>query len=171
VIQDVNCTLAEIVSWSEAQLAFLWGEFTPQEQAVLFALTRLRSMGELGTRGAIAGPLMEHGLHLAPAAISEGARRLFRREAWQQHASCAGIGQERDTTSRNGMHPGITLRPGTRARPKVHKETGESWIPLERCLGTATLATPCLFRQTHGNLIAQTNRLAAAGAAPQVFPC
>jgi hypothetical protein len=85
--------------------------------------------------------------------------------------SCTGIGQDRNTTSPNGFHPGITLGPGTGTRPEIHKETDEPWIPLKRCLGTATLAAPCPFCQAHGNLITQANRLSAAGAAPQVFSC
>jgi hypothetical protein len=113
--------------------------------------------------------LMVHSLYLKLAAISGGSRGQLQRKILQP--SCTGIGQERNTASPNSLHPGITLGPGTRARPEIHKEADKPRIPLERCLGTATLAAPCPFCQAHSNLIAQANRLTTAGAAPQIFPC
>jgi hypothetical protein len=79
-IQDVNHTLEEIVGLGEAHLAFLWGESTKEERAVLMALTRLISVGEPGTRGAIAGLLGEYGLQIDPAKVSKVAKRLVRRD-------------------------------------------------------------------------------------------
>jgi hypothetical protein len=79
-IRDVNRTLGEIVRLGEAHLAFLWGESTKEERAVLMALTRMMSAGEPGTRGAIAGLLEEHGLQIDPAEVSKVAKGLARRE-------------------------------------------------------------------------------------------
>ena len=78
-IRDVNRTLGEIVELGEAHLAFLWGESTKEERAVLMALTRMISAGEPGTRGAIAGLLEEHGLQIDPAEVSARAKGLARR--------------------------------------------------------------------------------------------
>jgi len=83
-IEDVNRTLAEIVGLGEAHLAFLWGESTPQEQAVLLALARLLSTGEPGTQGAIAGLLEEFGLRLSRAGIAEAIGQMVRREILQR---------------------------------------------------------------------------------------
>jgi len=79
-IRDVNRTLGEIVGLGEAHLAFLWGESTKEERAVLTALARMISAGKPGTRGAIAGLLEEHGLQIAPAEVSALAEGLARRE-------------------------------------------------------------------------------------------
>jgi len=79
-IRDVNRTLGEIVGLGEAHLAFLWGESTKEERAVLMALARMISAGEPGTCGAIAGLLEEHGLQIAPAEVSALAEGLARRE-------------------------------------------------------------------------------------------
>jgi hypothetical protein len=78
-IQEVNHTLEEITRLGEAHLAFLWGESTKEEQAVLMALTRLISAGEPGTRGAIAGLLGEHGFQIDSSETSEVAERLVQR--------------------------------------------------------------------------------------------
>jgi hypothetical protein len=83
-IEDVNRSLAEIVELGEAQLAFLWGESTPQEQAVLLALARLLSAGEPGTQVAIAGLLEELGLRLSRAGIAEAIGQMVRREILQR---------------------------------------------------------------------------------------
>jgi hypothetical protein len=83
-IEDVNRTLAEIVGLSEPHLAFLWGESTPQEQAVLLALARLLSAGEPGTQGAIAGLLEEFGLPARRAGIAEAISQMVRREIVQR---------------------------------------------------------------------------------------
>jgi hypothetical protein len=83
-IEDVNRTLAEIVGLGEAHLAFLWGESTPPEQAVLLALARLLSAGEPGTQGAIAGLLEEFGLRLSQAGITEAIGQMVRREILQR---------------------------------------------------------------------------------------
>jgi hypothetical protein len=79
-IRDVNHTLDEIIELGEAHLAFLWGECTKEEQAVLMALTRLISAGELGTRGAIAGLLGEYGFEIDSSEVSKVAERLARRD-------------------------------------------------------------------------------------------
>jgi hypothetical protein len=79
-IGDVNRTLGEIVRLAEAHLAFLWGESTKEERAVLMALTRMISAGEPGTCGAIAGLFEEHGLPIDPAEVSVLAKALARRE-------------------------------------------------------------------------------------------
>jgi hypothetical protein len=79
-IGDVNRTLGEIVRLAEAHLAFLWGESTKEERAVLMALTRMISAGEPGTCGAIAGLFEEHGLPIDPAEVSALAKALARRE-------------------------------------------------------------------------------------------
>jgi hypothetical protein len=83
-IEDVNRTLVEIVGLGEAQLAFLWGESTPQEQAVLLALARLLSAGEPGTQGSIAGLLEEFGLRVSRAVIAEAIGQMVRREILQR---------------------------------------------------------------------------------------
>jgi len=83
-IEDVNHTLAEIVGLGEAQLAFLWGESSPQEQAVLLALARLLSTGEPGTQDAIARLLEEFGLRVSRAGIAEAIGQMVRREILQQ---------------------------------------------------------------------------------------
>jgi AAA+ ATPase superfamily predicted ATPase len=83
-IEDVNRTLAEIVGLGEAHLAFLWGESSPQEQAVLLALAQLLSTGELGTQGTIAGLLDEFGLQVSRAGIAEAISQMVRREILQR---------------------------------------------------------------------------------------
>jgi hypothetical protein len=83
-IEDVNRTLAEIVGLGEAHLTFLWGESSPQQQAVLLALARLLSTGEPGTQGAIAGLLEEAGLQIGPAGIAEAIGQMVRREILQR---------------------------------------------------------------------------------------
>jgi outer membrane protein assembly factor BamB/AAA+ ATPase superfamily predicted ATPase len=83
-IEDVSCTLAEIVGLGEAQLAFLWSESTPQERAVLLALTRLLSAGEPGTQGAIVEVLEEFGLRVSRAGIAEAIGQMLRREILQR---------------------------------------------------------------------------------------
>jgi hypothetical protein len=80
----VNRTLAEIVGLGEAHLAFLWGESSPQEQAVLLALARVLSTGEPGTQGAIAELLEEFGLRISRAGIAEAIDQLVRREILQR---------------------------------------------------------------------------------------
>jgi hypothetical protein len=83
-IEDVNRTLAEIVSLGEAHLTFLWGESSPQEQAVLLALAQLLSVGEPGTLGAIGGLLEELGLQVSRAGIAEALGQVVRREILQR---------------------------------------------------------------------------------------
>jgi hypothetical protein len=83
-IEDVNHTLAEIVGLGEAQLVFLWGESSPEEQAVLLALARLLSNGEPGTQGAIAGLLEEFGLRVSRGGIAGAIGQIVRREILQQ---------------------------------------------------------------------------------------
>jgi outer membrane protein assembly factor BamB len=83
-IEDVNRTLAEIVGLGEAQLAFLWGESSSQERAVLLALARLLSSGESGTQEAIAGLLEEFGLQVSRAGIAEAIGQMVRKEILQQ---------------------------------------------------------------------------------------
>jgi hypothetical protein len=83
-VEDVNRALAEIVGLGEAHLAFLWGESSPQEQAVLLALARLLSTGEPGTQGAVAGLLEEFGLQINRAAIAEAISQMVRRELLQR---------------------------------------------------------------------------------------
>jgi hypothetical protein len=83
-IEDVNRTLSEIVGLGEAHLAFLWGESTTQEQAVLLALARLLSAGEPGTQGAIAGLLEEFGLRVSRAGIADAISQMVRREILQR---------------------------------------------------------------------------------------
>jgi len=83
-IEDVNRTLAEIVGFGEAHLAFLWGESSPQEQAVLLALAQLLSVGEPGTQGAIFGLLEEFGLQVSRAGIAEAISQMVRREILQR---------------------------------------------------------------------------------------
>jgi hypothetical protein len=83
-IEDVNRTLAEIVGLGEAHLAFLWGGSSPEEQAVLLALARLLSTGELGSREAVVGLLADHGCPLNPLQVSEAIRCLVRREILRQ---------------------------------------------------------------------------------------
>jgi hypothetical protein len=83
-IEDVNRTLAEIVGLGEAHLTFLWGESSPQEQAVLLALAQLLSTGEPGTQGAIAGLLEEFGVQVSRAGIAEAIGQMVRREILQR---------------------------------------------------------------------------------------
>jgi hypothetical protein len=68
------------VGLGEAHLAFLWGESTQEEQAVLAALTQLISAGEPGTCRAVAGLLKEHVLPADSFEVSEVTRRLVRRD-------------------------------------------------------------------------------------------
>jgi len=83
-IEDVNRTLAEIIGLGEAHLAFLWGESSPQEQAVLSALAQLLSTGEPGTQGAIAGLLEEFGLQVSRPGIAEAIGQMIRRGILQR---------------------------------------------------------------------------------------
>jgi hypothetical protein len=83
-IEDVNSTLAEVVGLGEAQLALLWSESTPEEQAVLLALARLLSAGEPGTQRTIAGLLEEFGLRVSRAGIAEAISQMVRREILQR---------------------------------------------------------------------------------------
>jgi hypothetical protein len=83
-IEDVNRTLTEIVGLGEAHLTFLWGEASPQEQAVLLALAQLLSTGEPGTQEAVAGLLGDFGLQVSRAGIAEAIDQMVRREILQR---------------------------------------------------------------------------------------
>jgi outer membrane protein assembly factor BamB len=75
-VGDVNRALVEMLGLGEAHLAFLWERAAPPERAILAALAHLVSAGEVGTAGAVASLLAEHGLEADPAEVARAMQGL-----------------------------------------------------------------------------------------------
>jgi outer membrane protein assembly factor BamB len=75
-VGDVNQALEGVLGLAEAHLAFLWRRTTLRERAVLAALARLASAGEMGSTRAVAHLMADSGLPTDAAEVAQALQCL-----------------------------------------------------------------------------------------------